>query len=188
MRTSGKEIKEVYAGDIVAAVGLRNTTTGDTLTDPGAPVVLEQLHIPEPVIHIAVAPKSKEDQDRLSVALGRIAAEDPSFRVRTDEETQETVISGMGELHLEIICDRLFREFKVAANVGQPQVAYRETVTKSVEAEGRHVRQSGGRGTIRPRMAQGRTWRTRNRLDVPGQGCGRNGSQGLLFRRGSRGA
>ena len=141
-----EEIKEVYAGDIVACVGLRNTTTGDTLCDDSRPLTLEQLHIPEPVIHIAVEPKSKEDQDRLGMALNRIAAEDPSFRVRTDEETGQTIISGMGELHLEIIVDRLLREFKVQANVGQPQVAYRETVTKTVEVEGRHVKQTGGRG------------------------------------------
>lgn len=141
-----EEIKEVYAGDIVAAVGLRNTTTGDSLCDDAKPVVLEQLHIPEPVVHIAVEPKSKEDQDRLSTALTKVSAEDPSFRVRTNEETGQTIISGMGELHLEIIVDRLLREFKVKAGVGAPQVAYRETVTKSVEAQGKHVRQSGGRG------------------------------------------
>ena len=141
-----EEIKEVYAGDIVAAVGLRNTTTGDSLSSDSNPMVLEQLHIPEPVIHIAVEPKSKEDQERLSVALAKISAEDPSFQVRTDEETEEIVISGMGELHLEIIVDRLVREFKVKANVGKPQVAYRETITRTVEVEGRHVRQSGGRG------------------------------------------
>ena len=141
-----EEIKEVFAGDIVAAVGLRNTTTGDSLCDESAPVTLEQLHIPEPVIHIAVEPKSKEDQDKLGLAMSKIAAEDPSFRVRTDEETGQTIISGMGELHLEIIVDRLLREFKVQATVGAPQVAYRETITKAVEAEGRFVRQSGGRG------------------------------------------
>ncbi|MEW5724314.1 MAG: EF-Tu/IF-2/RF-3 family GTPase, partial [Thermodesulfobacteriota bacterium] len=141
-----EEIKEVWAGDIAAAVGLRNTTTGDTLCSEGRPVILEQLHIPEPVIHIAVEPKSKEDQDRLSLALGRIAAEDPSFRMHTDQETGQTIISGMGELHLEIIVDRLLREFKVQAAVGRPQVAYRETITRTVEAEGRHVRQTGGRG------------------------------------------
>jgi elongation factor G len=141
-----EEIKEIFAGDICAAVGLRNTTTGDSLCDDSAPITLEHLHIPEPVIHIAVAPQSKEDQERLSMALGRIAAEDPSFRVRTDEETEQIIISGMGELHLEIIVDRMLREFKVKAAVGQPQVAYRETITKTVDAEGRHVRQTGGRG------------------------------------------
>ena len=141
-----EEIKEVYAGDIVAAVGLRNTTTGDSLCDISSPIVLEQLHIPEPVVHIAVEPKSKDDQEKLGLALSKIAAEDPSFRVRTDPETEQIIISGMGELHLEIIVDRMLREFKVQARVGQPQVAYRETITKTVEAEGRHVRQTGGRG------------------------------------------
>ncbi|MEW6267572.1 MAG: elongation factor G [Thermodesulfobacteriota bacterium] len=141
-----EEIKEVFAGDITAAVGLRNTTTGDTLCDEARPVVLEKLHIPEPVVHIAVEPKSKEDESRLSQALAKIAAEDPSFRVRVDEESGQTIISGMGELHLEIIVDRLVREFKVQAGMGRPQVAYRETITRTVEAEGRHVRQTGGRG------------------------------------------
>lgn len=141
-----EEIKEAGAGDIVAAVGLRNSTTGDTLCDENFPVVLEKLHIPEPVIHIALSPLSKDDQDKLGQALGKLASEDPSFRVRTDHETNETIISGMGELHLEIIVDRLVREFKVQAQMGAPQVAYRETITKSVEVEGRHIRQSGGRG------------------------------------------
>ncbi|MDR1922669.1 MAG: elongation factor G [Candidatus Adiutrix sp.] len=141
-----EEIKEAYAGDIVAAVGLRNSTTGDTLCDEARPVILEKLHIPEPVIHIALAPASKDDQEKLGAALAKLASEDPSFRVRTDEETGETIISGMGELHLEIIVDRLVREFKVQANMGAPQVAYRETITKSVEVQGKHVRQSGGRG------------------------------------------
>ena len=141
-----EEIKEAGAGDIVAAVGLRNSTTGDTLCDEGKPVVLEKLHIPEPVIHIALTPASKDEQEKLGNALAKLASEDPSFRVRTDEETGETIISGMGELHLEIIVDRLVREFKVKANMGAPQVAYRETITKTVEAQGKHVRQSGGRG------------------------------------------
>jgi elongation factor G len=141
-----EETKEVYAGDIVAAVGLRNTTTGDTLTAESRPVTLEQLHVPEPVVHVAVEPNSKEDRDKLSLALNKISSEDPSFRVRTDEETEQIIISGMGELHLEIIVDRLLREFKVKADVGAPEVAYRETITRTVEAEGRHVRQTGGRG------------------------------------------
>jgi len=141
-----EEIKEVFAGDIVAAVGLRNTTTGDTLCEPNRPIVLETMYIPEPVVHIAVEPKGREDQERLSLALNKIAAEDPSFRVHTDKETGQMIISGMGELHLEIIVDRLLREFKVQANVGQPQVAYRETITRAVKAEGRFVRQTGGRG------------------------------------------
>jgi elongation factor G len=141
-----EEIKEAEAGDIVAAVGLKNSSTGDTLCDERDPLVLERLHIPEPVIHIALTPKSKDERDKLGQALGKLASEDPSFRVRTDKETGETVISGMGELHLEIIVDRLLREFKVGANLGAPQVAYRETITKSVEVEGKHIRQSGGRG------------------------------------------
>jgi len=141
-----EEIKEVYAGDIVAAVGLRNSTTGDTLCHPARPIVLESLQIPKPVISIAIEPRSKADQDRLGASLAKIAAEDPSFTVRVDEETGETIISGMGELHLEIIVDRLLREFKVDANVGRPQVAYRETITRKVRAEGRLVKQSGGRG------------------------------------------
>jgi elongation factor G len=127
-----EEIKEAGAGDIVAAVGLRNSSTGDTLCDESQPIVLEQMHIPEPVVHIALAPKNKDEADKLGVALSKLATEDPSFRVRTDQETGETIISGMGELHLEIIADRLIREFKVAANLGAPQVAYRETITKKV--------------------------------------------------------
>jgi elongation factor G len=141
-----EEIKEVLAGDIAAAVGLRSTTTGDTLADEDAKVILERMEFPEPVIHVAVEPKTKADQDKMGVALARLAMEDPSFRVRTDEETAQTIISGMGELHLEILVDRMFREFKVEANVGKPQVAYRETITKSVESEGRYIRQTGGRG------------------------------------------
>jgi elongation factor G len=141
-----EEIKEVYAGDIAAAVGLRATTTGDTLCTEDAPVVLERMEFPEPVIHVAVEPKSKADQDKMGMALNRLAMEDPSFRVHTDEETGQTIIGGMGELHLEILVDRMFREFKVEANVGKPQVAYRETITRQVEAEGRYIRQTGGRG------------------------------------------
>ena len=141
-----EEIEAAYAGDIVAAVGLKNTTTGDTLADEREPAILETLHIPQPVIDIAIEPATKADQDKLGQALGRIAAEDPSFRLHTDVETGETIISGMGELHLEIIVDRLMREFKVDARVGKPQVAYRETVTEESRAEGKFVRQSGGRG------------------------------------------
>ena len=141
-----EEIKEVYAGDIAAAIGLRNTTTGDTLCDDVAPVVLESIDFPEPVISIAIEPKTKADQERLGLSLQKLATEDPSFRVRTDEETGQTIISGMGELHLEIIVDRLLREFNVGANVGRPQVAYKETVRKEVEQEGKFVRQTGGRG------------------------------------------
>jgi len=141
-----EEIKEVYAGDIAAAVGLRASTTGDTLCAEDSPVILERMEFPEPVIHVAIEPKSKADSDKMGVALQRLQMEDPSFRVRTDEETGQTIIGGMGELHLEILVDRMFREFKVEANVGKPQVAYRETITKSVESEGRYIRQTGGRG------------------------------------------
>ncbi|MGC3999115.1 MAG: elongation factor G [Anaeromyxobacter sp.] len=139
-------IEEVLAGDIAAAVGLRSTTTGDTLCGEDKPVILERMEFPEPVIHVAIEPKSKADQDKMGVALNRLQMEDPSFRVHTDEETGQTIIGGMGELHLEILVDRMLREFKVEANVGKPQVAYRETITQQVEAEGRHIRQSGGKG------------------------------------------
>jgi elongation factor G len=141
-----EEIKEVLAGDIAAAVGLRQTTTGDTLCDEEHRVILERMEFPEPVISVAIEPKTKGDSDKMGLALNRLQMEDPSFRVRTDEETGQTIISGMGELHLEILVDRMFREFKVEANVGKPQVAYRETITKVVESEGKYVRQTGGRG------------------------------------------
>jgi elongation factor G len=141
-----EEIKEVYAGDIAAAVGLKYTTTGDTLCDENKPCLLESMDFPEPVIHIAVEPKTKGDQEKMGVALGKLLAEDPSLRIRTDEETGQTILSGMGELHLEIIVDRMKREFKVEANIGAPQVAYRESLTKTVEVQGKFVRQSGGRG------------------------------------------
>ncbi|MEW6118510.1 MAG: elongation factor G [Pseudomonadota bacterium] len=141
-----EEIKEVRAGDIAAAVGLKDVTTGDTLCDLGSPITLERMEFPEPVIHVAVEPKSKADQEKMGLALGRLAQEDPSFRVRTDEESGQTIISGMGELHLEIIVDRMRREFGVEANVGAPQVAYREAIRKSVEVEGKHAKQSGGKG------------------------------------------
>ena len=142
-----EDVDSVSAGDIVAAVGLKSTTTGDTLTDTSDPVILERMTFPEPVIDLAIEPKTKQDQEKLATALQRLSDEDPTFRVRTDEETGQTVIAGMGELHLEIIVDRLMREFSVNANVGQPQVAYRETIRKRVEkVEGRFVRQTGGRG------------------------------------------
>ena len=141
-----EEIKEIYAGDIAAAVGLKYSTTGDTLCPEDHPVILESIEFPEPVISIAIEPKTKADQEKLGTSLAKLASEDPSFRVRTDEETGQTIISGMGELHLEIIVDRMMREFKVEANVGKPQVAYRETITKKVKVEGKFVRQSGGRG------------------------------------------
>ena len=141
-----EEIKEVFAGDIAAAVGLKEATTGETLCDPDKVITLERMIFPEPVIHVAVEPKTKVDQEKMGLALNRLAMEDPSFRVRTDEESGQTIISGMGELHLEILVDRMKREFSVEANVGAPQVAYREAVRKLVEQEGKFVKQSGGRG------------------------------------------
>jgi elongation factor G len=143
---SREEIKEVRAGDIAAAVGLKDVTTGDTLCDLSKVITLERMEFPDPVIAVAVEPKTKADQEKMGIALSKLAQEDPSFRVHTDEESGQTIISGMGELHLDIIVDRMKREFKVEANVGKPQVAYRETIRKSVEAEGKFVRQSGGRG------------------------------------------
>ncbi|MFC0050527.1 elongation factor G [Rheinheimera tilapiae] len=143
---SREEIKEVRAGDIAAAIGLKDTTTGDTLCDENAVIILERMEFPEPVISVAVEPKTKADQEKMGIALSKLAAEDPSFRVHTDDETGQTIISGMGELHLEIIVDRMKREFKVEANVGKPQVAYRETIRGTTEVEGKFVRQSGGRG------------------------------------------
>ncbi|AMJ96012.1 elongation factor G [Alteromonas stellipolaris] len=141
-----EEIKEVRAGDIAAAIGLKDVTTGDTLCDPNNVITLERMEFPDPVISIAVEPRSQADQEKMGLALGKLAAEDPSFKVKTDEESGQTIISGMGELHLDIIVDRMKREFKVECNVGKPQVAYRETIRKKVEVEGKFVRQSGGRG------------------------------------------
>ena len=140
------ELSQAYAGDIVAVVGLKNTTTGDTLCDEQNPIVLEQIEFAEPVVHVAIEPKTRADQEQLHIALSKLSEEDPTFRVKLDDETGQTVMSGMGELHLEILIDRLFREFKVEANVGKPQVAYKEGLRKPVEATGRFVRQSGGRG------------------------------------------
>ncbi len=141
-----EDIEEIYAGDIVAAVGLKNTFTGDTLCAADRPVILENIKFPEPVISVAIEPKTKADQEKMAVALGRLAEEDPTFRVRTDAETSQTIISGMGELHLEVLVERMLREFKVQANVGRQQVAYREAITTAVESEGRFVRQTGGHG------------------------------------------
>ncbi|MEK7294109.1 MAG: EF-Tu/IF-2/RF-3 family GTPase, partial [Nitrospirota bacterium] len=141
-----EDIEVVYAGDIAAAVGLRGATTGDTLSDEKHPVLLEVMKFPDPVIAMAIEPKTKPDQEKMAVALQKLAQEDPSFRVRTDEETAQTIIAGMGELHLEIIVDRLLREFKVEANVGKPEVAYRETIRRPAEAEGKYIKQTGGRG------------------------------------------
>ena len=143
---SRNEIKEVRAGDIAAAIGLKDVTTGDTLCSQNKPIVLERMEFPEPVIHVAVETKSVADQEKMSVALGKLAQEDPSFRVSTDEESGQTIIAGMGELHLDIIVDRMKREFSVEANIGKPQVAYRETIRQEVEAEGKYVRHTGGRG------------------------------------------
>jgi elongation factor G len=144
--SSREELKEVCAGDIAAAIGLKSTTTGDTLCDASRDVVLEKMDFPEPVISVAIEPKSKEDQEKMSVALGKLSAEDPSFRKYIDDETNQTIISGMGELHLDIIVDRMRREFDVNANIGQPQVAYRECIRKTVNIEGKYIKQSGGRG------------------------------------------
>lgn len=141
-----EEIKEVHAGDIAATVGIKTITTGDTLCDEAKPIILERMVFPEPVISVAIEPKTKSDQEKMGLALSKLAEEDPSFRVKSDEETGQTIISGMGELHLEIIVDRMMREFNVQANVGKPQVAYRETIRKAVEAEGKYIRQTGGRG------------------------------------------
>jgi len=143
---SREELKTVYAGDIAAVVGLKNTFTGDTLADAGHPIIMETIQFPEPVITLAIEPKTKADEDKLSTALQKLAEEDPTFQVKTDENTGQTQIAGMGELHLEVLVDRMRREFKVEANVGRPQVAYRETITRSAKAQGRFVRQSGGRG------------------------------------------
>jgi len=160
-----EEIKEVYAGDIVVVVGLKNTKTGDTLCEEEHPVILESMEFPEPVISVAIEPKTQVDQEKMAVSLGKLATEDPSFNVRIDEETSQTIISGMGELHLEIIADRLLRDFKVAANVGKPQVAFRETIGKSVLAEGKFIRQSGGRGQY---------GHVRLKLEPQGRGSGFN--------------
>ena len=141
-----EDIETVYAGDIAAAVGLKNTTTGDTLCDEEHPVILESMEFPEPVIRVAIEPKTKAGQEKMAVALVKLAEEDPTFKTYTDEETGQTIIAGMGELHLEIIVDRLLREFKVEANVGAPQVAYKETITKKVDQETKYTRQSGGTG------------------------------------------
>ena len=142
-----EDLDAVFSGDIVAAVGLKNTTTGETLCDPAHPIVLERMEFPEPVIHVAVEPKTKADQDKLGKALSSLSEEDPTFSVRTDDETGQTIIGGMGELHLEVLVDRMMREFAVVANVGKPQVAYRETITQPVEdVEERYIRQTGGRG------------------------------------------
>jgi elongation factor G len=141
-----EDVTEVYAGEIAAAVGLKNTDTGDTICDETRPILLESIEFPEPVIQIAIEPKTKADQEKMGIALKRLAEEDPTFRISTDQDTNQTLIAGMGELHLEIIVDRMKREFGVEANVGNPQVAYKETIKKATKAEGKYIRQSGGRG------------------------------------------
>ena len=143
---SRKEIDQVWAGDIAAAVGLKVTTTGDTLCDEKDPIILESMEFPEPVIELSLEPKTKADQDKMGLALAKLAEEDPTFKTYTNEETGQTIIAGVGELHLDIIVDRLRREFKVEANIGKPQVAYRETIRQAAECEGKYIRQSGGRG------------------------------------------
>ncbi|MDG9929350.1 MULTISPECIES: elongation factor G [unclassified Pseudomonas] len=168
-----EEIKEVRAGDIAALIGMKDVTTGETLCDPDKPIILERMDFPEPVISVAVEPKTKADQEKMGIALGKLAQEDPSFRVKTDEETGQTIISGMGELHLDILVDRMKREFNVEANIGKPQVSYRETITKdNVEIEGKFVRQSGGRGQF------GHCWIRFSTPDVDDKG---NITEGLVF-------
>ncbi|CBJ83175.1 protein chain elongation factor EF-G,GTP-binding [Xenorhabdus bovienii str. Jollieti] len=159
-----EEIKEVRAGDIAAAIGLKDVTTGDTLCDLNSPIILERMEFPEPVISVAIEPKTKADQEKMGIALGRLAQEDPSFRVTSDEETGQTIIAGMGELHLDVLVDRMRREFNVEANVGKPQVAYRETIRNTVEQEGKHAKQSGGRGQY------GHVWIRVEPLEPGGEG------------------
>lgn len=159
-----EEVKEVRAGDIAAAIGLKDVTTGDSLCDQNKPIILERMEFPEPVISVAVEPKTKADQERMGIALGRLAQEDPSFRVSSDEESGQTIIAGMGELHLDVLVDRMRREFNVEANIGKPQVAYRETIRASVEQEGKHAKQSGGRGQF------GHVWLRIEPLDAGGKG------------------
>ena len=168
MHANHREDKDaVFAGDIVAAVGLKNTTTGDTLCDPAHPIVLERMEFPEPVISVAIEPKTKVDQDKLGKALSALSEEDPTFQVRTDDETGQTIIAGMGELHLDVLVDRMVREFSVAANVGKPQVAYRETITVPVEKiEERYIRQTGGKGQYGHVVHLARAHRPRRRLRV----------------------
>ena len=161
-----EEIDDVYAGDIAAAVGLKDTFTGDTLADPEHPIILESMTFPEPVIEVKIEPKTKADQDKMALALQRLAEEDPTFRVKTDPETAETLIAGMGELHLDVIVDRMVREFKVAANIGRPQVSYRETIRRAAEGNGRFVRQTGGKGQYGHAVIKLRARREGRRLRV----------------------
>ena len=176
---SREDIEEAFAGDIVALAGLKETTTGDTLCDPLKQVILERMEFPEPVIQIAIEPKTKGDQEKMGLALNRLAAEDPSFRVKTDEESGQTIIAGMGELHLDILVDRMRREFKVEATVGAPQVAYRETITKKHEEDYTHKKQSGGTGQFARVKIVVRTERRRRRLQVRVQDRRRFCSEGI---------
>ncbi len=182
-----EEIEEVRAGDIAAAIGLKDTRTGDTLCDDDHPIILEAMKFPNPVIDVAIEPKTKADQDKLGIALQKLAEEDPTFRVHTDAETGQTIISGMGELHLEIIVDRMMREFKVDANVGRPQVAYRETIRKRVEkVEGKFIRQSGGKGQYGHVVINIEPTEAGPGLHLRGQGRGRRHSRASTSGRSKR--
>ena len=174
-----EDIEQVWSGDIAAAVGLKNTTTGDTLCDEKHPIILESMEFPDPVIRVAIEPKTKAGQEKMAVALQKLAEEDPTFKTYTDEETGQTIIAGMGELHLEIIVDRLLREFKVEANVGKPQVSYKETIRKSATVDTRYARQTGGKGSVRAREADDRTQRARQGLRVHQQGHRRRDPEGV---------
>ena len=179
-------LETVYSGDIAAVVGLKNTTTGDTLCDEKHPIILESMEFPEPVIRVAIEPKTKAGQEKMGLALAKLAEEDPTFRTYTDEETGQTIIAGMGELHLEIIVDRLLREFKVEANVGAPQVAYKETVRKKVDHETKYARQSGGSRPVRPCQDHSGAQRVRQGLRVCQRRGRRRYSQGVYSRCGRR--
>ena len=174
-----EEIQEIFAGDICAAVGLRTVSTGDTICDDKSPIILESIDFPTPVIQLAVEPKTKADQEKLGMAIQKLAQEDPTFRVNTDPETGQTILSGMGELHLEIIVDRMMREFGVGANVGKPQVAYRETIRKTAEAQGRFVRQTGGRGQYGDVKIRVEPLPGRLRVRVRERHYGRLGAEGV---------
>ena len=174
-----EEIDEAFAGDIIALAGLKDTTTGDTLCDPQKPVVLETMTFPQPVIEIAVEPKTKNDQEKMAAGLARLAAEDPSFRVETDRESGQTIMKGMGELHLDILVDRLKREFKVEANIGAPQVAYRETISRKAEIDYTHKKQTGGSGQFARIKLRDRADRAGRGLQLREQGRRRHGAQGV---------
>ena len=173
-----EDIEKLYSGDIAAVVGLKNTTTGDTLCDEKAPIVLESMEFPEPVIRVAIEPKTKAGQEKMGIALAKLAEEDPTFKTFTDEETGQTIIAGMGELHLEIIVDRLLREFKVEANIGKPQVSYKETITKPATVDCKYARQSGGKAStvmLKSRLSQMSPAKDMSHQ----QNCGRRHTQGV---------